>query len=163
MDVIWVGIGGMIGASARYLIGREITERASGAFPWGTFSINVIGALLIGVLFVLLTERGIGHEQMRLLLVVGLLGGFTTFSSRLAPTHRLFASTVRSFFSTWSWFTTASGLFASASWLFFAFAGCSVTSCCVTASATFDTEHTIQKIKAERWAADSATDHKGHH
>ena len=81
MDVIWVGIGGMIGASARYLIGREITERASGAFPWGTFSINVIGALLIGVLFVLLTERGIGHEQMRLLLVVGLLGGFTTFSS----------------------------------------------------------------------------------
>ncbi len=65
----------------RYLVGRGLTERFGGLFPWGTFAVNVTGALLIGILFVVLTERGIGHDHLRLLLVVGLLGGYTTFSS----------------------------------------------------------------------------------
>lgn len=81
MEIVWVGIGGAVGAIARYLVGRELTERVGGLFPWGTFTVNVVGALLIGVLFALLTERGVGHDHLRFLLVVGFLGGFTTFSS----------------------------------------------------------------------------------
>lgn len=81
MEIVWVGIGGAIGSIGRYLVGRELTERIGGLFPWGTFTVNVVGAFLIGVLFALLTERGIGHDHLRLLLVVGFLGGFTTFSS----------------------------------------------------------------------------------
>lgn len=81
VDLLWVGIGGTVGALGRYVIGGEITERASGTFPYGTFTVNMIGALLIGALFAVLTERGIGHDHLRFLLVVGLLGGFTTFSS----------------------------------------------------------------------------------
>lgn len=81
MDIVWVGIGGGIGAVCRYLVGRELSERIGGMFPWGTFAVNISGALLIGILFALLTEKGIGHDHLRLLLVVGLLGGYTTFSS----------------------------------------------------------------------------------
>jgi CrcB protein len=81
VDIFWVGIGGGVGAICRYLVGREVTERFGGLFPWGTLTVNVTGALLIGILFALLTEKGIGHEHLRLLLVVGFLGGYTTFSS----------------------------------------------------------------------------------
>lgn len=81
VEIIWVGIGGGIGAICRYLVGREVTERLDGLFPWGTFTVNITGALVIGILFALLTEKGIGHDHLRLLLVVGFLGGYTTFSS----------------------------------------------------------------------------------
>jgi fluoride exporter len=81
VELVWVGIGGALGAIARYVVGRELTERVGDLFPWGTFTVNVTGALLIGVLFALLTEKGIGHDQLRLFLVVGFLGGYTTFSS----------------------------------------------------------------------------------
>jgi CrcB protein len=81
MDLLWVGIGGAIGAVGRYVVGRELTERIAGLFPYGTFTVNIVGAFVIGVLFVVLTERSIGDDYLRLLLVTGFLGGFTTFSS----------------------------------------------------------------------------------
>lgn len=81
MDLIWVGIGGAVGAIGRHVIGREITERVDSVFPYGTFTINILGALLIGTLFAVLTEQSIGPDHLRLLLMVGVLGGFTTFSS----------------------------------------------------------------------------------
>lgn len=81
VDLIWIGIGGGIGAISRYLVGRELTERTSSLFPYGTFTVNAVGAFLIGVLFATLTEKGVGPDHLRLLLVVGILGGFTTFSS----------------------------------------------------------------------------------
>ena len=92
MEIVWVGIGGSIGAIGRYLIGRELTARVGGLFPWGTFTVNLAGALLIGVLFALLTERGVGHEHLRALLVAGFLGGFTTFSSYTLEAVNLFES-----------------------------------------------------------------------
>ena len=81
VDMVWVGIGGAAGAMGRYLVGRELTERIGGVFPWGTFTVNLVGAFLIGILFATLTEKSVGNDQLRLLLVVGFLGGFTTFSS----------------------------------------------------------------------------------
>ncbi len=81
MTVLWVGIGGFLGANARYFLGREIIERYGAAFPWGTLTINVAGSLLIGLIMEFLGQRLVTDPVYRLFLVVGFLGGFTTFSS----------------------------------------------------------------------------------
>ena len=78
---LWVGVGGWLGANARYALGTWVAARLGPAFPAGTLLINVTGSLIIGVLLVLLTERLAAPPVWRLLLVVGFLGGYTTFSS----------------------------------------------------------------------------------
>lgn len=75
-----VMLGGAGGSLARYLIGAAIMNRAGGRFPYGTVFINITGSFLIGFLMTLLTIR-LSHPNWRLLLVVGFLGGYTTFSS----------------------------------------------------------------------------------
>lgn len=77
--VVLAGAG--LGGLARYVAGTWIMAKYGGRFPLGTFVINVTGAFLIGVLLTLLTERFHPHPNWRLFLVVGLLGGYTTFSS----------------------------------------------------------------------------------
>jgi CrcB protein len=72
--------GGAIGTLARYLAASVIMERMNSRFPFGTFIVNVSGCLLIGIIMTLLTERG-ANPIWRLGLVVGFLGGYTTFSS----------------------------------------------------------------------------------
>lgn len=74
--VLFVAIGGATGSVARYLVSRWF----SGDFPWGTFAVNVIGSLLIGLLTGIV-GRGILSDDMKLLLVTGFCGGFTTFST----------------------------------------------------------------------------------
>lgn len=81
MEYIWVGLGGFAGANMRYLLGTWITLRRGTNFPLGTFLINVSGSLLIGIILTLLTQRLVADPRWRLLLVVGFLGGYTTFSS----------------------------------------------------------------------------------
>ena len=80
-----VALGGGIGALLRYQTGRLLTHvlgtQIVGAFPWATLAINVIGSMAMGLLAGWLARHGQGGEQWRLLLGVGLLGGFTTFSS----------------------------------------------------------------------------------
>lgn len=78
---ILVLLGGGFGSLARYLMTNEINSRIGGRFPLGTMVINITGSFLIGVFMVLLTERLQPHQSLRLLLVVGFLGGYTTFSS----------------------------------------------------------------------------------
>ena len=73
--------GGGAGSLARYLVGSAIMNRFATRFPLGTLVVNVTGSFLIGLLMTLLTERGQPHPHWRLLLVVGFLGGYTTFSS----------------------------------------------------------------------------------
>jgi fluoride exporter len=79
-SIILVMVGGGIGAVLRFQLGRILVTSPSG-WPWGTFAANVVGGLLMGVLAAWLLRAGQGAENMRLLLGVGLLGGFTTFSS----------------------------------------------------------------------------------
>ena len=80
-----VALGGGIGALLRYQLGRLITlwlgPQAVMVFPWATLAVNTIGSLLMGVLAGYLARHGHGGDQARLLLGVGLLGGFTTFSA----------------------------------------------------------------------------------
>jgi fluoride exporter len=81
-------LGGATGSLARYVAGTAIMERYGGRFPLGTLLVNVSGSFLIGVLMTLLTERVMPHPNWRLLLVVGFLGGYTTFSSFEYETFR---------------------------------------------------------------------------
>jgi fluoride exporter len=77
--VVLAGAG--LGGLARYVAGTWIQAKYGGRFPVGTFVINITGAFLIGVLMTLLTQRFHPHPNWRLFLVVGILGGYTTFSS----------------------------------------------------------------------------------
>ncbi len=81
VEYAWIAIGAVAGANARYVIGRAIGERFGGSFPYGTFIINVTGALIIGFLITLLTEVVVSDPRWRLLLIVGFLGSYTTFST----------------------------------------------------------------------------------
>ena len=76
-----VGIGGFLGASARYLLGGVIHRWLPATFPWGTFAINVTGCFGIGLVVALAEERMVLGPTIRLFLTVGVLGGYTTFSS----------------------------------------------------------------------------------
>jgi CrcB protein len=81
VDYVWVALGGGVGAVTRYAVGQWIVSRAGTGFPLHTLLINVTGSLAIGIVLTLLTERLLVDPAWRLLLVVGFLGGYTTFSS----------------------------------------------------------------------------------
>lgn len=73
-------LGAALGGAGRFFVGAAIAERFGGRFPLGTFIVNVTGCFGIGLAMTLLSER-MAHPNWRLLLVVGVLGGYTTFSS----------------------------------------------------------------------------------
>lgn len=75
-----VMVGGAIGAGGRHLVGQVMLARLGPGFPWWTLSINIAGSLLMGLLIGWLARSG-GSDTTRLFLGVGILGGFTTFSS----------------------------------------------------------------------------------
>lgn len=80
--LLLVGLGGGAGAVLRYLTGLLAQKALGGGWPWGTFAVNILGGLAMGLLIDVLAMRGgEGHEKLRLLLGVGVLGGFTTFSA----------------------------------------------------------------------------------
>lgn len=88
-DVIGaVALGGAVGATARYGIGHAWSTGV-GAFPWTTFTVNIAGCALIGVLMVLAADIWPGHRLVRPFAGTGLLGGFTTFSAYAVETERL--------------------------------------------------------------------------
>ena len=81
MRLLLVMLGGAVGSAARYLATVALAERLGVAFPWGTFAVNLTGSFAIGLLATLADEARWLGPHTRLLLIVGVLGGFTTFSS----------------------------------------------------------------------------------
>ena len=79
-SLLLVMLGGALGSGARHLTGRATLAAFGPDFPAGTLSVNIVGGLLMGLLAGVLSRSG-GNEPWRLLLGVGVLGGFTTFSS----------------------------------------------------------------------------------
>ena len=77
---LWVGLGGFLGSIARYGASVALGTLAPGRFPWATFAVNCIGCLLIGLLAGAFSRATV-PESVRLFLITGLLGGFTTFSA----------------------------------------------------------------------------------
>ena len=84
-----IALGAAVGANMRYAISVWAARRWGVAFPYGTLLINVAGSFAIGVVMVLLTTRFTSGDSWRLLLVTGLLGGFTTFSAFSYETYML--------------------------------------------------------------------------
>ena len=78
---LMVLLGGAAGSLIRYMVGSAIMTRLGARFPLGTMIINITGSFLIGLLMTLFTGRLHPHPNWRLLLVIGFLGGYTTFSS----------------------------------------------------------------------------------
>ena len=81
MKYLLILLGGGAGSLSRYLAGAAIMTRFGGRFPLGTMVINITGSFLIGLLMTLFTERFEPGTNLRPLLVIGFLGGYTTFSS----------------------------------------------------------------------------------
>ena len=81
LNTLLVMAGGAIGAALRYQFGRLAGWQFGSAWPWGTLGVNIIGSLAMGLLAGWLAMRAQGSESLRLFLAVGVLGGFTTFSS----------------------------------------------------------------------------------
>ena len=79
--LLLVMLGGAVGAGARHLVGSALLAALGPDYPWGTLTVNIVGGLLMGLLAGTLIRHGSAGEPLRLLLGVGVLGGFTTFSS----------------------------------------------------------------------------------
>jgi len=89
MNIIAIAVGAAIGANLRYSLSIWAAQRWGASFPYGTLIVNVIGSFAIGVVLVLATTRLNLSDPARLLIVTGLLGGFTTFSSLSFETYSL--------------------------------------------------------------------------
>lgn len=89
MHVIAIGVGGALGSVLRYWMSTWVHALAGRGFPYGTLVVNVLGCLAMGFLFVLLVERLSNDTVLRAGLLIGLLGGFTTFSSFSIETFNL--------------------------------------------------------------------------
>jgi fluoride exporter len=106
MPYLLVGLGGFIGANARFVVARLVGAMFETKFPLGTFVINVSGSFLLGILGTIVAQRVMPNsESMRLALGVGFLGAFTTFSTFEFETHALFDDG--------SWLTATTNIFAS--------------------------------------------------
>ena len=79
--ILLVAVGGAVGSVARYLMASSIQTATGWDFPIGTVLVNILGCFLIGILYVLLVARPDPRQDLRALLMVGVMGGFTTFSS----------------------------------------------------------------------------------
>ena len=79
--IFLVAAGGALGSVARYLTVLNINQALPGAFPWGTFTVNVLGCAVIGLMAGVSERYSIISAEARLLLFTGLMGGFTTFSA----------------------------------------------------------------------------------
>lgn len=108
-QILLVALGGALGSVCRYLVGIGALKLMGASFPWGTLTVNVAGSFAIGVLAELIVVRFGASAELRLLLITGFLGGFTTFSAfaldavtlfergaSLAATSYLFVSIVAS-------------------------------------------------------------------
>jgi CrcB protein len=88
--VILVGLGSGLGGMLRYWLSGLVASRVGETFPWGTVMVNVIGSCLIGLIAGLTdSQRWAGSPELRQFLMLGILGGFTTYSSFSLQTLRL--------------------------------------------------------------------------
>lgn len=106
LPYLLVGVGGFLGANARYVVAKSVGNLVDARFPLGTFLINVSGSFLLGLVGGLVSERLIPHgDHIRLALGIGFIGAFTTFSTFEYETHALFEDGV--------WLTALTNIFLS--------------------------------------------------
>ncbi|PIE41237.1 MAG: fluoride efflux transporter CrcB [Gammaproteobacteria bacterium] len=91
-QILWVALGGALGAASRFALSSWVNQATSSSFPWGTYAVNILGSCVFGVLFVVIFSNQPHREELRLLVMVGFLGAFTTFSTFSFETVRLMES-----------------------------------------------------------------------
>jgi CrcB protein len=89
VTIVGIAVAGALGALSRYALEGFVSDRTGGAFPWGTFVVNVSGAFVLGLIFTLLTERWMADPWLRSSLTIGFLGAYTTFSTLSFESYRL--------------------------------------------------------------------------
>lgn len=106
LPYVLIAVGGSLGANARYIVSRWVGTLVEGRFPLGTFLINVSGSFCLGLLGAVIAQKAMPNaDALRLLLGVGFLGAYTTFSTFEFETHSLFEDGV--------WLTALTNIFAS--------------------------------------------------
>ncbi|MFA6468029.1 MAG: fluoride efflux transporter CrcB [Bacteroidota bacterium] len=78
---LFIGLGGFLGSIARYALSNAVYRTAGESFPFGTLTVNIIGCFVIGLFMTLFQDRMAVQPNLRFFLIIGVLGGFTTFSS----------------------------------------------------------------------------------
>jgi len=111
-SMLIVGLGGFIGTVFRFLISRYFQLHLFSVFPWGTFTVNMIGSFIIGILFGLSEKGDILSPEWRLFLTVGICGGFTTYSTFSNDAFILLQNNEFIRFATYSGLSFVLGLFA---------------------------------------------------
>ena len=81
MNYLWIALGAVVGAAARYFVSTQIARHFSTTFPYGTLLINITGSLVLGFFLVYSAERVLLDPRWRLLVAIGFCGSYTTFSS----------------------------------------------------------------------------------
>lgn len=89
-NILWVGLGGFIGASLRYIISISSSKLFSSQLPYGTLIVNILGGLSIGLIMELSLTTDLISPSLKLFLITGIIGGLTTFSTFSYETVTLF-------------------------------------------------------------------------
>jgi CrcB protein len=89
MKISYIALFGLLGIFTRYYVGLGFSKILTSTFPYGTFLINISGAFLIGVIHIIGVERSAISSELRIGIMVGFLGGFTTFSTYCLEAVRL--------------------------------------------------------------------------
>ncbi len=110
--ILLIGAGGFIGSIARYLTASWFSKQFSSTFPYGTFAVNIIGCLVIGIIYGLSERYSWLTPEWRFFLATGLCGGFTTFSAFALENINLFQTSNYLTFAVYSISSFALGLFA---------------------------------------------------
>lgn len=81
VNLFWLAVAGTLGTWARFGLTGAVSHWTGGAFPWSTLAVNVIGSFLVGVFWILAEERAMIGAETRIIILVGFMGAFTTFST----------------------------------------------------------------------------------
>ena len=81
MTLFFLAVGGAFGAVSRYLVQGWVQDFTGGRFPWGTFAVNITGSFMLGLVFALAMDRSVLSPEVRVPLMVGFIGSYTTFST----------------------------------------------------------------------------------